>query len=360
MLLDVSPTARWMKLNWHCTGYFRVNYPTKVWRELAFDLASDCTTFDPEDRAGLIDDAFSLAESGRLFYDVPLGIVSYLKFGQENHFLPFSIASFHLFSLYKRFAQTEMEFIYQTYIELLIQPYITDDIFEFDDSQSFLKKKLKVEVIKMACWVSHSDVLDKMSSIFQEWLNGEEPPYEIKEIVFKYAFSKTCGSEWEDTLNLAKAETEIYKRELLWAAVSSARDPNLISTVLTTLLEEDSPREEMFNVMKMVLNNPPVSSSVWAFLRENWEYVDYKFADKPHQLAIIVSDATRYFVLPSVLEQVRDFFCSQPSTHIEEDDKHSIMGHIKSNINWHLSHNKLISEWLHYFITSQWPVEQLI
>ena len=47
-------------------------------------------TFNPADRASLLSDAFSLAESGHLGYDIPISMSSYLK--KEKSLVPWETA----------------------------------------------------------------------------------------------------------------------------------------------------------------------------------------------------------------------------------------------------------------------------
>ena len=54
------------------------------------------------DRANLLDDAFALAEAGLVGYDVPLGMVGYLK--AEGHTVPWKAANRHLIILGARSA----------------------------------------------------------------------------------------------------------------------------------------------------------------------------------------------------------------------------------------------------------------
>merc|ERR550519_2918753 len=65
-----SESAEWAKLNVGQFGYYRVNYPKEDWKTLANVLVSNPQAIQPLDRASLINDAFSLAESGHIAYDI--------------------------------------------------------------------------------------------------------------------------------------------------------------------------------------------------------------------------------------------------------------------------------------------------
>lgn len=68
-------------------GFYRVNYDATNWQRIINYLkSSDYKEIHLLNRAQLIDDAFNLARSGHLSYDVPFGISTYLV--QETDYIP--------------------------------------------------------------------------------------------------------------------------------------------------------------------------------------------------------------------------------------------------------------------------------
>ena len=71
-------------------GFYRVNYPREDWNEFIKMLDTNKELFSQADRAHLLNDAFSLAESGHLEYDIPMAMVAYLK--KEEGLIPWETA----------------------------------------------------------------------------------------------------------------------------------------------------------------------------------------------------------------------------------------------------------------------------
>ena len=71
-------------------GFYRVNYSRQEWNKFIEILNNKMETFSPADRASLLNDAFSLAESGHLGYDIPILMTKYLK--KEQSFIPWETA----------------------------------------------------------------------------------------------------------------------------------------------------------------------------------------------------------------------------------------------------------------------------
>ena len=53
-------TVEWIKVNVNQSGFYRVNYETDMWLALIRTLRQNHSVFSAADRAGLLDDAFTL------------------------------------------------------------------------------------------------------------------------------------------------------------------------------------------------------------------------------------------------------------------------------------------------------------
>lgn len=59
--MDISGKVNWMKANVNQSGYYRVNYGRDIWNAILLQLQTNHTVFSPADRAGLLDDVFTLS-----------------------------------------------------------------------------------------------------------------------------------------------------------------------------------------------------------------------------------------------------------------------------------------------------------
>ena len=71
-------------------GFYRVNYPEAEWNNFADLLMNNHEILSTKDRAHLLNEAFSLAESGHVPYSIPLAMTKYLK--KENSLIPWESA----------------------------------------------------------------------------------------------------------------------------------------------------------------------------------------------------------------------------------------------------------------------------
>merc|ERR1712142_1073354 len=87
----------WIKVNADQVGFYRVNYDKENWVALAQQLNTFHRIFSGADRSNLIDDAFALANVGRLNFVQALDMTEYLK--KEQDYVPFETATRSLESI---------------------------------------------------------------------------------------------------------------------------------------------------------------------------------------------------------------------------------------------------------------------
>lgn len=96
--------TEWIKLNKNQFGYYRVNYHMDGWKSLSVALKDVTDKFTIEDRANLLNDAFSLAEAKQLDYEVPLNLTEYVW--RETQHAPWKVVSAKLSGIRKLLHQT--------------------------------------------------------------------------------------------------------------------------------------------------------------------------------------------------------------------------------------------------------------
>jgi len=114
----VNTDVKWIKLNVHQVGYYRVNYESSIWDQIIQQLIEKPSRFDIADRAHLLNDAFALADASQLSYTVPLEMTAYLA--QEMDFVPWYVAASKLQSLKNTLMYTDSYVSYLTYARTLL------------------------------------------------------------------------------------------------------------------------------------------------------------------------------------------------------------------------------------------------
>lgn len=116
--IAVPSSTKWIKLNVHQLGYYRVNYESTIWEALIQQLKTEPSLLDVTDRAHLLNDAFALADASQLSYRVPLEMTAYLP--DERDFVPWYVASSGLISLRDQLMFTDTFVDYMSYARTLL------------------------------------------------------------------------------------------------------------------------------------------------------------------------------------------------------------------------------------------------
>lgn len=103
--MKVAEGTKWIKFNRDQVGFYRVNYPVDDWKKLGEALVSDLEKFSVADRAHLLNDAFTLAQSTQLNYDIALDLTKYLE--KETKNVPWNVAANQLAKIRNLMASTE-------------------------------------------------------------------------------------------------------------------------------------------------------------------------------------------------------------------------------------------------------------
>lgn len=121
--VTVPAAVEWIKFNADQVGYYRVNYDTDLWNDLADQLVVQPSAFGSVDRAHLLNDAFALADSTQLPYATAFELTRYLD--KETDYVPWSVAASRLTSLKRTLYYTSTYAKYKKYATALIEPIYT-------------------------------------------------------------------------------------------------------------------------------------------------------------------------------------------------------------------------------------------
>lgn len=121
--ITLPSAVEWIKFNHDQVGYYRVNYDESLWQALANQLVATPASFSVGDRASLLNDAFALADSTQLPYEIAFDMTKYLA--KEEDYVPWSVAASKLTSLKRTLYYTNSYAKYKKYATALIEPIYT-------------------------------------------------------------------------------------------------------------------------------------------------------------------------------------------------------------------------------------------
>nr|CAD7440857.1 unnamed protein product [Timema bartmani] len=319
----------WVKFNYRQIGYYRVNYDPTEWKTLSDVLYTDENVFNPSDRAHLLEDAFKLADSGLLDYKTPLELSHFLE--KETHFVPWATA-YNIFSfLHDMLSHTGTYPKLREYVSNIVIKAYNNLGWEVKDNDSYLRKRARSIVLKLACEFGHSKCLKEVSRRFFVWISSPEKRLhpDIRDIIYQFGmYAMGDETAWDKMWNLFLKEEDAQEKRKLMIGLASAPQPWLINRYIQYAKNESNVRSEDFYwVLFDVSNNPIGRPIAWDFLRSEWKYINDRYSINDNMLNRMINWVCRTFASEFKLREIETFFsiCSEAGLKEDAQEKRKLM-----------------------------------
>ncbi|NXA67281.1 AMPE aminopeptidase, partial [Mohoua ochrocephala] len=333
-----------LKVNPDHMGFFRVNYDSQNWARLSTLLFQNHKNFSAAHRAGILDDAFSLARPGLVSYSVPLELTKYLR--NETEYLPWHRAVSAVTYLSNMLEDdTNLYPLFQTYFRDLVKPIV--DQLRWEDTGDHLQRLLRASVLDFACKMNDTESLNNASQLFSRWLQGETIAANLRLIVYRYGMQNS-GEEtaWNYMFQRYQETSLAQEKEKLLYGLASVRNITLLDRYLkyiynTSLIKS----QDVFTVLRYISYNIYGKTMAWDWIRLNWQYLVDRFTINDRNLGRIVTISQTYNT-ELQLWQMENFFEKYPNAGAGEMPRSQSLEQVKSNIEWLKENKEEIETWL--------------
>ncbi|NXX16101.1 AMPE aminopeptidase, partial [Podargus strigoides] len=356
-----SPPNTFVNVNPDHIGFYRVNYDSLNWDRLSNLMVSNHRNFSAADRAGILDDAFSLARAGLVNYSVPLGLTRYLT--NETDYLPWHrvISSVtYLANMLEDDAALYPRF--QEYFLYLVKPIV--DQLQWNDLGGHLERLLRASVLDFACSMDDPQSLNNASQLFEQWLQGEisqtgkgkniqvlffyfSIPANLRLLVYRYGMQNS-GNEtsWNYMFKKYQETSLAQEKEKLLYGLASVKNVTLLDRYLTYVYNTSLIKsQDVFTVLRYISYNVYGKTMAWDWIRLNWEYLVDRFTINDRTLGRIVT-ITQNFNTELQLWQMENFFEKYPNAGAGESPRSQSIEQVKNNIEWLKANKEEIRMWL--------------
>ncbi|XP_071824973.1 aminopeptidase N-like isoform X3 [Apostichopus japonicus] len=299
----------WYLINIKQYNYYRVNYETSNWEQLAAQLEADHTKMPPENRAALIDDAFNLARGGQLTYDIALDMTKYLK--NELDFIPWE-ATLTVFAYIRDMFSRNAGFgDLEKYMLCQINTLYTAVGFEDDPNDAHLDQYNRINAVDTACYYGNEDCLANATREYNEYMSddiNEKVSPNLRTQVYCYGIREGGAEEWEFGLEKYINSTDSAEKSKWLFALSCSSEPWILSRYLNYMLDETVVRKQDASyVIRYVARNYVGRALAWDFLRSEWDTIFDFYGDSSFSFSNIITDVTEQFNTEFDLEELMKF-----------------------------------------------------
>ncbi|XP_054974057.1 thyrotropin-releasing hormone-degrading ectoenzyme isoform X2 [Sorex araneus] len=341
----------WLLGNINQTGYFRVNYDLRNWRLLIEQLIRNHEVLSVSNRAGLIDDAFSLARAGYLPQNIPLEILKYLS--EEKDFLPWHAASRALYPLDKLLDRMEK---YNVFNEYILKQVATTYIKlgwpknNFNGSlvqASYQHEELRREVIMLACSFGNKHCHQQASTLISDWIssNRNRIPLNVRDIVYCTGVSLLDEDVWEFIWMKFHSTTAVSEKKILLEALTCSDDRNLLNRLLNLSLNSEVVLDQdAIDVIIHVARNPHGRDLAWKFFREKWKILNTRYGEALFMNSKLISGVTEFLNTEGELKELKNFMKNYDGVAAASFSR--AVETVEANVRWKMLYQDELFQWL--------------
>ncbi|XP_044124455.1 glutamyl aminopeptidase [Bufo gargarizans] len=339
-------TVEFLKINNMHFGFFRVNYETQVWNQLATLLQANHMVFTAGDRAGLIDDVFALASGEILDYNISLDVTKYLQ--KEKDYLPWVRVSSALAYLNDMLENDETIYPkFQEYLRKQVKP-ITDELGWLDEGTD-VQKLLRTSVLALACRAGDPEALNNASHIFKEWIAGIRIPVNLRQLVYRYGMKQSGDEQSWNFMFQKYLETPLaQEKEKLLQGLASVESIPLLNRYLKQIYDPSLIKsQDALNVIYYISAYSKLGKQMaWDWVRINWDFLVKRYTINDRNLGRIITRISTTFNTDTQLWQMQNFFETYPNAGAGATPRQQGLETVRNNIEWVAANKNGIKTWL--------------
>ncbi|XP_041643413.1 endoplasmic reticulum aminopeptidase 2 isoform X2 [Cheilinus undulatus] len=333
--LDLEEDVSWVKVNSDMTGYYMVHYEDGGWDVMTNLLRKNHTALSYKDRTQLIHNAFQLVTAGHLELDKALDLIGYLQ--SETHPEPLLQGLGYLeffYRMFERMEESDLTSILGAYILRFFRAVIDQQT--WTDSGTVSERRLRSEILSLACHLGDPSCVERARQNFEEWLQSNGTlnlPTDVAEMVYSVGAQDDHG--WASLLHIYNISLSAAQKGKILFALTCTKNPSKLSKLLELGLEGKVIRsQDLSSVIVMVARNPRGHFLAWNFVKTKWDKLVQKFQLGSFCIRNILVGTTRHFLFPEELQDVQLFFESIKEQASQLRTTQIVLDNVQKNVRW--------------------------
>ncbi|XP_008335053.1 endoplasmic reticulum aminopeptidase 2 [Cynoglossus semilaevis] len=345
--IHVGEEVSWVKVNTDMTGYYLVHYEDGGWDNMIDLLRENHTALSYKDRTHLIHNAFQLVTAGHLPIHKALDLISYLQ--KETNTVPLLEGLGYLDAFYhliEKRNEPELTHILGSYILRFFREVINQQT--WSDEGTVSQRRLRSEVLSLACHLSDPSCIQQAKSIFKDWLHSNGTlnlPTDVAQTVYSVGAQDDHG--WKTLLHTYNFSLSEVLKDKILHALSRSTDISKLERLLQLGLEGNVIRmQDLSHVVLMVARNPQGHHLSWNFVKKNWDMLVKKFHLGSFSIRNILIGTTSQFSTQEELNDVQRFFESIKEQASELRATQVALDNVQKNVRWIQRNLETLRKWL--------------
>ncbi|XP_051875544.1 leucyl-cystinyl aminopeptidase [Pristis pectinata] len=330
-----DPSVTWVKFNINRNGFYIVDYDDSTSEKLIGLLRTNPKAFSDQDRAGLINNAFMLASSGKISIKKVLNMISYLK--HETSTIPVTEALQQLNNIY---------LLVQKRGNLTLSNRIKDYMFDifghlidqqtWSNNGSVSERQLRSSLLAMACNLNYEICVQNATNLFNKWMNSSDLsvlPSDLTMTILTVGAHTVEG--WKFICQMYnRLQSEGDKRKMLTAMARTNNAEHLIWLLYNSLHHDMIRTQDLPYILATSSKSLVGYLLAWDFVKENWDELIKKFMAGSYPIQTIVTETTSQFSTKVHLLEVQTFYFALHDKNLYLGLVQKALESISLNIQW--------------------------
>ncbi|GAA6222143.1 endoplasmic reticulum aminopeptidase 2-like [Lates japonicus] len=345
--IHIGEDVSWVKVNSDMTGYYVVHYEDGGWDEMTKLLRENHTALSYKDRTHLIHNAFQLVTAGHLPVNKALDLIGYLRL--ERHTVPLLQGLGYLEYFYRMIEKRNEPELSQNLGMYILQFFrAVIDQQTWSDNGTVSERRLRSEVLSLACHLDDPPCLERAHQSFKDWLQSNGTlnlPTDVAETVFSVGAQDDHG--WASLLHTYNISLSAAQKHKILFALTCSRNTSKLERLLELGLEGKVIRsQDLSSLILMVAGNPRGHHLAWNFVKKNWDTLVEKFQLGSFCIRNIIIGTTGQFSSPEELAEVQSFFGSIKEQASQLRATQVALDNLQKNVRWVQRNLETLRNWL--------------
>jgi aminopeptidase N len=302
----------WIKLNRGETSLIRIKYSSTL-LELLKDPISK-KTLSPEDRYGLIRDAFMLSQSGHSSTVEALGLL--IAYKHEDSFIVWAEIASNLLTISNLIFSEKFYKEYEAFCQEIFRPIVDKIGWEKVPGEPHTQALLRSVVIYGLGRNGDEATLKKAKELFEKYSLGKiKLDSDLRGVVYDLVAENGGDKEYSEFKNLYAKTPFQEEKDRIFRAMCLFKDIKILKETLRFAFSNDMRSQDRSRGVSYVWGNPVGRDLAWSFVRENWEYIQKTYGGG-HLYARFIQPAAFFTDSKKALE-IEEFFKKNPSVGLD-------------------------------------------
>lgn len=326
--LFIPKPKDWIKLNRGETSFVRIQYPSRLLKLLEKPIKEK--VLSPEDRFGLVRDAFMLAQSGHSSTVDALQLTQ--AFENEDNYIVWAEIASDLRAIDNLIFGYAFHDSYRAFCRNIFKPIAEKVGWNKKPQESHFQTLLRSIAIYGFGTNGDEKTIQKAKDLFEVVLNEHSKlDPDLRLIVYNLVAENGGRKEYLQFRNLYKKTPLHEEKDRILRALCAFKNKDLLKEVLQFAFSKDMRAQDQFKAINFVFANSIGAEIAWDFVKTHWKSIVEQFGGG-HLFPRFIKPAV-HFIDKAKAKEIEEFFKRNPSHGLERTVA-QVIEQIYSNSEW--------------------------